>query len=136
MVYGKNNTQQFLIIDYFQILGALNLAYFSAQRPIEIFLKSGQDLRKFPRRMSTRAVLFTAQNRYFAATTTNISNGGVFIEARDKFKKGQTITLVIARTKITKGVMLKGRVVHLKRQGFGLKFLSLLKKGKEYKLGL
>jgi Tfp pilus assembly protein PilZ len=97
------------------------LALFSTQSTIEIFLKSGQDLRKFPRRILTRAVLFTAQNRYFAATTTNISKGGVFIETRDKFKKGQTITLVIAHTKITKGVMLKGIVVHLRRQGFGLK---------------
>jgi Tfp pilus assembly protein PilZ len=112
------------------------LAYLSTQRPIEIFLKSGQDLRKFPRKILTRAILFTAQNRYFAATTTNISKGGVFIETRDKFKKDQIITLVIARTKITKGVMLKGRVVHLKKQGFGLKFLSLLKNGKEYKLDL
>ena len=110
--------------------------YIATQSPIKIFLKSGQDLRKFPRRISTKAVLFTAQNRYFAATTTNISNGGIFIETRDKFKKGQTITLVIAHTKITKGVMLKGRVVHLRRQGFGLKFLGLLKNGKEYKLDL
>lgn len=125
-----------LIIDYFQTLGAPNLVLFFTQSPLEIFLKSGQDLRKFPRRISIRAVLFAAQNRYFAATTTNISNGGVFIETRDKFKKGQIITLVIARTKITKGVMLKGRVVHLRRQGFGLKFISLLKNGKEYKLGL
>ncbi len=112
------------------------MALFSTQSTIEIFLKSGQDLRKFPRRILTRAVLFTAQNRYFAATTTNISKGGVFIETRDKFKKGQTITLVIAHTKITKGVMLKGIVVHLRRQGFGLKFLSLLKNAKEYKLDL
>jgi Tfp pilus assembly protein PilZ len=112
------------------------LALLSTQSTIEIFLKSGQDLRKFPRRISTKAVLFTAQNRYFAATTNNISKGGVFIETRNKFKKGQTITLVIARTKITKGVMLKGRVVHLRRHGFGLKFLSLLKNGKEYRLDL
>ncbi len=110
--------------------------YFATQSSIEIFLKSGRDLRKYSRRVFTKAIFFSSQNQYFAAITTNISNGGVFIETRDKFKKGQTITLIIARTKITKGVMLKGRVVHLKRQGFGLKFLSLLENGKEYKLGL
>lgn len=112
------------------------MALFATQRRTEIFLKSGQDLRKFPRRILKRAVLFKTQNRYFAAITTNMSKGGIFIETHDKFKKGQTITLVIARTKITKGVMLKGRVVHLRQQGFGLKFLSLLKNGKEYKLDL
>jgi len=45
---------------------------------------------------------------------------------------GQIIKLVISRTKIEKGVMLKGEVVHLRREGFGLKFLSLLKDKKEY----
>jgi len=48
--------------------------------------------------------------------------------------EGQLITLVISRTKIEKGVMLKGEVVHLRGEGFGLKFLSLLKNGKEYQL--
>ena len=128
MVYGIKHTPQFLLPAIIKTSGAINLNYIATQSPIKIFLKSGQDLRKFPRRISTRAVLFTAQDRYFAATTTNISKGGVFIETRDNFKKGQTIKLVIARTKITKGVMLKGRVVHLRRQGFCLKFLSLLKK--------
>ena len=136
MLSGNYYAKRFFIIDYFQPLGVPNLALFSTQSTIEIFLKKGQDLRIFPRRISTRAVLFTDQNQYFAATTKNISKGGVFIETRDKFKKGQTITLVIAGTKITKGVMLKGRVVHLRRQGFGLKFLSLLKNGKEYRLDL
>lgn len=112
------------------------MAYFSSQSPIEIYLKTGQDLRKFPREILTRATLFAEQNRYFAAITKNISKGGVFIETRDKFKKDQIITLVIAHTKITKGVMLKGRIVHLSRQGFGLKFLSLLKSGSEYKLDI
>jgi len=101
-----------------------------AQSKLEIFLRKGQDLRKFPRKISKRAVFFTAQNRYFAAITKNISNGGIFIETREKFSKGQIITLVIARTKITNGTMLKGKVVHVKKEGFGLKFTSLIKKKK------
>jgi Tfp pilus assembly protein PilZ len=112
------------------------LDYFATQSSIEIFLKSGRDLRKYSRRVFTKAIFFSSQNQYFAATTTNISKGGVFIETRDKFKKGQIIKLVIAHTKITKGVILKGRVVHLRREGIGIKFLSLIKNGKEYKLDL
>ena len=101
-----------------------------AQSKLEIFLRRGQDLRKFPRKISKRAVFFTAQNRYFAAITKNISKGGIFIETREKFNKGQIITLVIARTKITTGTILKGKVVHIRREGFGLKFTSLIKKEK------
>ena len=112
------------------------MAYFSSQSQIEIYLKTGQELRKFPRKILTRAILFTDQNRYFAAITKNISKGGIFIETRDKFKKGQIIKLVIAHTKITKGVILKGSIVHLRKQGFGLKFLSILKNGREYKLNI
>ncbi len=92
------------------------------------------NLRKFTRKPFRRATIFACQNRYYAGLTQNISKGGVFIETRNQFAAGQIITLVISRTKIEKGVMLKGQVVHLNRWGFGLKFLSLLKDGKEYQL--
>lgn len=92
------------------------------------------DLRKFPRKTFRRATIFACQNRYYAGLTKNICNGGVFIETRNRFAEGQIITLVISHTKIEKGVMLKGEVVHLRQAGFGLKFLSLLKGGKEYHL--
>ena len=92
------------------------------------------NLRKFNRKPLRRATIFACQNRYFAGLTQNISKGGVFIETRTRFTEGQIITLVISRTKIEKGVMLKGQVIHRNRRGFGLKFLSLLKDGKEYHL--
>ena len=136
MVDSINYTLQFELPAIIKTLGAINLDYFATQSSIEIFLKSGRDLRKYPRRVFTKAIFFSSQNQYFAATTTNISKGGVFIETRDKFKKGQIIKLVIAHTKITKGVILKGRVVHLRREGIGIKFLSLIKNGKEYRLDL
>jgi Tfp pilus assembly protein PilZ len=66
--------------------------------------------------------------------TQNISKGGVFIETRNRFAAGQIVKLVISHTKIEKGVMLKGQIVHLNRRGFGLKFLSLIKGGQEYQL--
>lgn len=94
------------------------------------------DLRRFTRKPFRRATIFACQNRYYAGLTKNISKGGIFIETRNRFAIGQIITLVISRTKIEKGVMLKGKVVHKRPEGFGLKFLSLLKKGKEFKIKL
>ncbi|NIP22862.1 MAG: PilZ domain-containing protein [Phycisphaerae bacterium] len=92
------------------------------------------NLRKFSRKPFRRATIFACQNRYYAGLTQNISKGGVFIETRNRFAAGQIVKLVISHTKIEKGVMLKGQIVHLNRRGFGLKFLSLIKGGQEYQL--
>lgn len=100
------------------------------ERGVKRFL----DLRRYTRKPFRRATIFASQNRYFAGLTKNISNGGIFIETRNRFAEGQIVTLVISRTKIEKGVMLKGEIVHLRPEGFGLKFLCLLKNGKEYHL--
>ena len=102
--------------------------------PHERGVKRFLDLRRHTRKPFRRATIFASQDRYFAGLTKNISNGGIFIETRNRFAEGQIITLVISRTKIEKGVMLKGEIVHLRNDGFGLKFISLLKNRKEYHL--
>ena len=94
------------------------------------------DLRQFPRKPFRRATIFACQNRYYTGITKNISNSGIFIETRNPLAIGQIITLVISRTRIEKGVMLKCEVVHRQPKGFGLKFLSLLKNGKEFRIKL
>ena len=91
---------------------------------------TSEDLRRHPRRSYRKTVLFTAQNQYYEGITNNISKGGVFIETNDKLSVGQIIRLVIPGTKIDKGVMLKGEVIHVKHRGVGVKFKSLLKKGR------
>jgi hypothetical protein len=110
---------------------------FAMQTGNVVYLQKGGtrsviDLRRFSRKTFRRATIFACQNQYYAGLTKNISKGGVFIETRNPFSIGQIITLVISRTKIEKGVMLKGEVIHTKPEGFGLKFLSLLKNGREF----
>ena len=92
------------------------------------------DLRRSTRKPFRRPTIYACQNRYYAGLTKNISKGGVFIETRHPLRIGQIVTLVISRTKIEKGVMLKGEVVHTNPDGFGLRFWSLLKNGKEFKI--
>ena len=91
---------------------------------------TGKDLRKHPRRPYRKTVLFASQNQYYEGITNNISNGGVFIATHDKLSVGQIIRLVIPGTKIDNGVMLKGEVIHVKAEGVGVKFKSLMKKGR------
>ena len=89
-----------------------------------------EELRKHPRRSYSKTVLFVSQNEAYQGLANNISNGGIFIETKDKFSVGQLIRLVIPGTRIDKGVMLKGEVIHVKPKGVGVKFISLLNKGK------
>ena len=91
---------------------------------------NSEDLRRHPRRSYRKTVLFTSQNQYYEGLTNNISNGGIFIETNDRLSVGQIIKLVIPGTKIDKGVMLKGEVIHVNSKGVGVKFKSLLNKGK------
>ncbi len=91
---------------------------------------TGEDLRKHPRQHYRKTVLFASQNQYYEGITNNISKGGVFIETNDKLSVGQIIRLVIPGTKIDNGVMLKSEVIHVKTEGVGVKFKSLLKKGR------
>ena len=96
--------------------------------------KSVIDLRRFKRKPFRRATIYACQNRYYTGLTKNISKSGILIETRNPIEIGQIVTLVISRTKIEKGVMLKGKVVHNSPEGFGLKFLSLLQHGKEFRI--
>ena len=87
-----------------------------------------EDSRRHPRRSYRKTVLFTSQNQYYEGLTNNISNGGIFIETNDTLSVGQIIKLVIPGTKIDKGVMLKGEVIHIKPKGVGVKFKGILNK--------
>jgi hypothetical protein len=87
-----------------------------------------EELRRHPRRIYRKSVLFASQNQYYKGLANNISNGGIFIGTRGSFAVGQIIKLVIPGTKIDRGVMLKGEVVHVQPQGVGVKFKALLKK--------
>ena len=91
---------------------------------------NSEDLRRHPRRSYRKKVLLTFQNQHYEGLANNISNGGIFIETNDKLSVGQIIRLVIPGTKIDKGVMLKGEIIHVKPEGVGVKFKSLLRKGK------
>ena len=89
-----------------------------------------EDLRRHPRRSYRKTVLFASQNQYYEGLANNVSNGGIFIETNDRLSVGQIINLVIPGTKIDKGIMLKGEVIHVQPKGVGVKFKSLLKKAR------
>jgi Tfp pilus assembly protein PilZ len=95
--------------------------------------KATRDPRKYPRRSYIKSVFFKCHHRHYKGLIINISRSGVFIETKNKFFFGQAIELVIPNIKIDKSVILKGWIVRLSQNGFGVTFKRILERrsGKE-----
>jgi hypothetical protein len=95
--------------------------------------KATRDPRKYPRRSYVKSVFFKCHQRHHKGLIINISRSGVFIETKNKFFFGQAIELVIPNIKIDKSVILKGWIVRLSQNGFGVTFKRILERrsGKE-----
>ena len=85
------------------------------------------EFRKNARRQFRKPVFFILINDNYQGMSKDISRGGMFIETTHQFKIGQSVKLVIPGTKIDKGVMLKGRVIHINQGGIGIRFSKLIK---------
>ena len=86
-----------------------------------------KNLRKHQRRPYEQFTLFTSQNGIFEGSIKNISASGVFLAAKDTLEVGQILTLVLP-LKNGKDVKVKGQIVWVNDEGFGVKFLSMDKK--------
>jgi Tfp pilus assembly protein PilZ len=80
------------------------------------------DPRKHPRKPYRKVVFFASQSKHYKGLITNISRGGAYIITRDKFYLGQMIQLVVSGDKKKKDLKLKGWVVRLSPEGFGVRF--------------
>ena len=89
--------------------------------------KKTKNSRKHPRRPYDQFTLFTSQNGIFEGSIKNISASGVFLAAKDTLEVGQILTLVLP-LKNGKDVKVKGQIVWVNDEGFGVKFLSMDKK--------
>ncbi len=82
-----------------------------------------KDLRKHPRRPYNKSTLFATQNEIFEGSIKNISSSGFFIKAKKALEVGQILTLALP-FKNGKEVKIKGQIVWMNDEGFGVKFLS------------
>jgi Tfp pilus assembly protein PilZ len=87
-----------------------------------------KELRKNSRKPCAKSAYFASQNKYYKGVIKNINRGGAFIETKAKFSTGQKLKLVAPGTK--EYILLRGEIIHINQVGFGLKFKSILKKGK------
>jgi hypothetical protein len=122
IMWRKNLKDSFFRYGYGVKLASLADKQDSKSRAV----KSAEDLRKHPRRPYDQFTLFTTQSGIFEGSIKNISSSGVFLNAKNTFKVGQTLTLVLP-FKNGKDVKVKGKIVWTNDKGFGVKFLNIPK---------
>ena len=81
-----------------------------------------KDPREYPRRQYHKSIRLNYKNRNYRGEFKNISKGGVFIKTDIKFAVGKPIKLAIPGSKIRSNISLKGLIVRISTEGFGVKF--------------
>ena len=85
-------------------------------------IKHRKDPRKHPRKPYRKLVFFASKSKNYKGLITNISRSGAYIITQNKFYLGQMIQLVVPGDKKKKDVKLKGWIVRLSPEGFGVRF--------------
>ena len=85
-------------------------------------LDAEKDPREYPRRKYCKPLLLIYKNRKYKAEFKNISRGGVFIKSEIRFTVGKQIRIAVPGSKIRKDYKLKGWIVRISKEGFGVKF--------------
>lgn len=91
-------------------------------------IKGHPDPRIYPRKLCLKSVFFNCDDRNYAGLIKNISRSGVFIETTDKFLFGQSIELVIPKSRIDGGKPIPGWIVHLSGSGIGVTFKRIFER--------
>lgn len=85
-------------------------------------LAAEKDPREYPRRQYHQSLLLQYQRKSYSGEFKDISKGGVFIKTDIKFTVGKKIRIVIPGSKIRQHLKLRGLIVRINTEGFGVKF--------------
>ncbi len=81
-----------------------------------------KDPREYPRRLYHKTLQLSYKNQNYKGEFKNISRSGVFIKTDIKFTAGKQVRIIIPGSKIRKNLKLKGWIVRINTEGFGVKF--------------
>jgi Tfp pilus assembly protein PilZ len=81
-----------------------------------------KDPREYPRRQYHKSIRLNYKDKNYRGEFKNISKGGVFIKTDIKFAIGKQIRLAIPGSRIRNNISLKGLIVRISTEGFGVKF--------------
>ena len=82
------------------------------------------DPREYPRKQYHKSIQLTYRDKKYWGESINISKGGIFIKTDIQFSVGKKIKIVLPGSNIHKNLSLKGLIVRVNTDGFGVKFIS------------
>ena len=85
-------------------------------------LAAEKDPREYPRKRYHKSLLLNYKSKKYRGAFKNISRGGVFIKTEIKFTVGKQIKMVFPGSKIRNNLKIKGWIVRINKEGFGVKF--------------
>jgi len=85
-------------------------------------LEAEKDPREYPRTPYHKSIRLNYKDKYYRAEFSNISRGGVFIKTDIQFPVGKPIKIAMPGSKIRHNFYLKGLIVRINTDGFGVKF--------------
>ena len=74
---------------------------------------------------------FSTQDRVYRDFIQNLSNGGVFIESREPFAKGQSISLTFSAPNSQSHFKITGTIIRSEQKGVAVQFNKKLSKSQE-----
>jgi Tfp pilus assembly protein PilZ len=87
-------------------------------------LDAEKDPREYPRRLYRKTLLLSYKCKNYKAEFKDISRGGVFIKTDIRFTVGKQIRIAVPGSEFRKDYKLKGWIVRINTEGFGVKFDS------------
>ena len=85
-------------------------------------LEAEKDPRAYPRKPYHKSIRLTYKHKNYRGEFRNISRGGVFIETNTQFPIDKQIRIAMPGSKIRNNFYLKGLIVRINTDGFGVKF--------------
>jgi len=104
--------------------GAKFMRTFDEQRKDII---NGIFTRKHQRKIFSKHINYTTNNRFYTGLIKDISKTGIFIETEDSFPFGQILMIAIPFANKNKNTIVNGEVVRTSQEGFGVRFKNMAK---------
>jgi chromosome partitioning protein len=89
---------------------------------IEEYRLQPKEKRSYPRQTPMIVADFVVDDRVYGGFIHNFSPGGVFVETRESFSLGQTITLTFMAPTDKANIKRNGMIVRITSEGIGVKF--------------
>ena len=86
------------------------------------FITKGDEKRKTERKTVKISVDYTVKDKFYSDMLENISAGGAFIRTTRPFQTGHSTTMVVSLPKTERNIIVKGQIVRLTNEGFGIRF--------------